>query len=78
MSSSTPQQGPLQRDLASTPPSLWLAVVLLVVGVALVGGAVVAFSHSTTLGVVLLVAGVVVGAVGAALARAKRIMSDVA
>lgn len=40
--SGAPGEGPFYKDLHQTPPALWVAVVLMCLGVALLGGGVVA------------------------------------
>lgn len=69
--------GPFDQDLHRTPTILWWAVALMSLGAALVGGAIVAFSKSGTVGVELLVAGVLVGLVGLVLGLKNKIMGNV-
>lgn len=75
--SGAPGRGPFLKDLHQTPPALWVAVVLMCVGVALVGGGVVALSLDVTTAVVLFIAGVVLGVVGLALGLHNNIMTNV-
>lgn len=69
--------GPFMAGLRRTPKGLWLAVLLMVLGLALVGGAVVALSRSPVLAAVLVVLGVAAGVTGVALGRRHGIMDDV-
>lgn len=71
-----PGAGPFFQDLHSTPPALWVAVALMCVGVALVGGAVVALSLDVATAVYLFIAGVVLG-VELALGLHNNIMTNV-
>lgn len=75
--SGAPGKGPFYEDLHQTPPAPWVAVVLMCVGVALVGGGVVALSVDTATAVVLFVAGVVLGVIGLALGLHNQIMTNV-
>lgn len=63
--SGAPDRGPFFKDLHQTPPALRVAVVLMCVGVALVGGGVVAPGLAVTTAVVLFIVGVALGVVGA-------------
>ncbi len=69
--------GPFGKDLHETAPALWVAVALMCLGTALIGGGVVALSKDTTAAVWLFVAGVALGIVGGALGLLKGIMSNV-
>ncbi len=70
-------QGPFDKGIHQTPRRLWTAVVLMCLGAAVLGLGVVVLSMSMSTGVVLLVAGGVIGAVGAAVAATNGIMSNV-
>lgn len=65
------------KDIHQTPTVLWLSVALMCLGVALVGGGVVALIENTTTAAALFIAGAVVGAVGAVIGLANNIMSNV-
>jgi len=69
--------GPFDKDLHQTPKLLWIAVVLMCVGAAVVGLGVVALSTSESTGVILLIVGAVIGLVGIGLAATNGIMSNV-
>ena len=69
--------GPFMAGVRRTPNGLWLAVLLMVGGLALCGGAVVALRSSAALAGALLTLGLVVGGCGVLLGRRLRIMSDV-
>jgi len=70
-------QGPFDKGIHQTPRRLWTAVVLMCLGAAVLGLGVVVLSMSMSTGVVVLVAGGVIGAVGAAVAATSGIMSNV-
>ncbi len=70
-------RGPFDKGIHQTPRRLWTAVVLMCLGAAVLGLGVVVLSMSMSTGVVLLVAGGVIGAVGAAVAATNGIMSNV-
>lgn len=69
--------GAFDRDIHQTPKVLWLSVALMCLGVALLGGGVVALSSNTGTAVALFVAGAVLGAVDAVIGLANNIMSNV-
>lgn len=64
-------------DAHDTPRSLWVAVVMMCTGAALLGLAVVLFSMNTQAAIASLVAGIVIGLIGAAISLRKGIMSNV-
>lgn len=68
---------PAGQDAHDTPKALWLAVILMCVGAALLGLAVVLFNMNTRAAVTSLIAGVVIGLIGAAISLRKGIMSNV-
>lgn len=68
---------PAGLDAHDTPRSLWVAVILMCLGAALLGLAVVLFNMNTGAAVSSLIAGVVVGLIGAAISMRKGIMSNV-
>lgn len=70
-------QGPFDKGIHQTPRRLWTAVVLMCLGAAVLGLGVVVLSMSMSTGVVVLVAGGVIGALGAAVAATNGIMSNV-
>jgi len=70
-------QGPFNKGIHQTPRRLWTAVVLMCLGAAVLGLGVVVLSMSMSTGVVVLVAGGVIGAVGAGVAATNGIMSNV-
>jgi len=70
-------QGPFDKGIQQTPRRLWTAVVLMCLGAAVLGLGVVVLSMSMSTGVVVLVAGGVIGAVGAGVAATNGIMSNV-
>ncbi len=70
-------QGPFDKGIHQTPRRLWTAVVLMCLGAAVLGLGVVVLSMSMSTGVVVLVAGGVIGAVGAGVAATNGIMSNV-
>jgi hypothetical protein len=69
--------GPFMDDLHRTPVVLWLSVALMAVGIALVGGGVVALSMSTGTAVALFLFGGVLGTVGLVLAARHHVMRNV-
>ncbi len=75
--SGAPGKGPFSKDLHQTPPALWVAVVLMCLGVALLGGGVVALSINVTTAVFLFIAGTLLGVVGLALGLHNDIMTNV-
>ncbi|MGZ6804640.1 MAG: hypothetical protein ACXVFU_16470 [Nocardioidaceae bacterium] len=77
LTSSERASGPFEDDLHRTPAVLWVSVALMCLGVALVGGAVVALSTSTATALLLFVGGGVMGAVGLLLAARHHVMRDV-
>lgn len=60
-----------------TPKTLWAAVVMMCLGAALLGLAVVLFSINTRAALTSLVAGVIIGLIGAFLGLRKGIMTNV-
>ncbi len=72
-----PGQGPFYNDLHQTPTGLWVAVLLMCVGAALIGGGVIALSINVTTAVVLFTVGAVLGMVGLALGLRDNIMTNV-
>lgn len=70
-------RGPFMDDLHRTPTVLWVAVALMCLGVALVGGGVVALSTSTGAALVLFAGGGVLGATGLLLAARHHVLRNV-
>jgi hypothetical protein len=64
-------------DVERTPPVLWIAVALMTLGFALVGGGVIALSRDTAAAIGLFIAGGVLGLIGAGLGARNQIMSNV-
>jgi peptidoglycan/LPS O-acetylase OafA/YrhL len=65
-------------DFHQTPPVLWIAVALMCVGFALIGGAVIALGGDTAIAPVLFALGGLLGVVGIVLAARNHIMRNVA
>lgn len=72
-----PGKGPFYKDMRQTPPALWIAVLLMCLGVALVGGGVIALSLNVTTALLLFVIGTALGLVGLALGLHNNIMTNV-
>ncbi len=68
---------PSEKDLHATPKTLWAAVLLMCFGASLMGLAIVLFNVNGPAAVASLVAGVVVGLIGAFVGLRKGIMSNV-
>ncbi|MGZ6792921.1 MAG: hypothetical protein ACXVFV_08200 [Mycobacteriales bacterium] len=77
LTSSERTSGPFEDDLHRTPAVLWVSVALMCLGVALVGGGVVALSASAGAAVALFAGGGGLVAVGALLGARHHLMRDV-